>query len=145
MVLCFELWVGVVSDGVVDGLLDGLVVLETDLRVAHDAGSDPARLGAHGSTISWTTERKCILKQRKRKSPSLSILDYIVIMAQSLDIYEHNKATEAKEKTAWRLKNSTTNITLDSKQLGRLSTFYPGVWYWLCTVLNQTQVRKHTP
>ena len=61
MVGGLEVGVGLVSDGVVDGLLDGLILLEPDLRVAPDHSTQSARFGPHWSATSWPAEGQNVL------------------------------------------------------------------------------------
>ncbi len=61
MVLRLPLRVRLVSDGVVDGVADGRVVLEANLRVPPDDGAEAAGLGADGGAVAGTTEREHVL------------------------------------------------------------------------------------
>ena len=56
VVLGLLLLVGHVPDVVADGLLDSLVGLEPDLRVANHGCPDPARLCPSGGAVSGTTK-----------------------------------------------------------------------------------------
>ncbi len=62
LVLIPVLPAGLIPDGIVDGLLDGLVVLEPDLRVADQSGSEASRPGSNWSSTSGSSEGHHILK-----------------------------------------------------------------------------------